>query len=259
MLVLADVMRAQGGGKAPRPVFFTWLQQRYGIVVGEDLIFSRINDRFGQLDLVPDTATVDIFRQYDVADVEFHGCYSADHDITRNFNELMSISGARSVTLLPELPRGTVGVEILHTLPYAWAEKRWAELFDDPNAGKPVRDADELYGSVSLAVAVTSKTDVPVGDSGMTRDARIVVVGDSDIAVDESVLAPGHLNFLLNTMAWLSENEELIAIRPTTISSPPILLTETDEKVIAWTATLGLFQAAVLAGLIAFAFRRKYQ
>ena len=123
----------------------------------------------------------------------------------------------------------------------------------------PSRIPDELVGSIGVAVAVTAKTDLPVGDSGMTRDARIVVIGDTDLASNESVLAGGHLNFLLNTMAWLSEHEELIAIRPTIADNTPISLTDGQEQLIVWVSALGLVQAVVAAGLVVFFLRRKYQ
>jgi hypothetical protein len=63
----------------------------------------------------------------------------------------------------------------------------------------------------------------------------------------------------MNVMAWLSENEELIAIRPTGLENRPILLADRDERAIVWIATLGVAQAVFLVGLIVFLFRRKYQ
>jgi hypothetical protein len=127
------------------------------------------------------------------------------------------------------------------------------------NREPPQHNPDELAGSIGVAVAVTAKTDVPVGDTGMTRDARIVVIGDTEITTNESVLAAGHLNFLLNAMAWLSENEELIAIRPTGLENEPIILTDREERAIAWITTLGIVQMVALAGIVMYFLRRKYQ
>jgi ABC-type uncharacterized transport system involved in gliding motility auxiliary subunit len=102
-------------------------------------------------------------------------------------------------------------------------------------------------------------------DSGRAREARIVVVGDADLTLN-SVVDPvhrighaGHHNFILNAVAWLSENEELIAIRPTAEEDEPLILSEQEEKTIIWVAALGTTQAVALAGLAAFLLRRKHR
>ncbi|MCP4642650.1 MAG: GldG family protein [bacterium] len=257
MLALLDVTAVQGGGPMPRMAFLSWLESRYGIIVGDDVLISTVSDRFGVIDLLPDTAAVNLFGQEDVPDVEFLGCFSADHKISSNFNQQMSLMLARSVELAPEMPEGTVGTRILRTLPYTWAEKR-LEFLTVATAARPEQDPDELVGSIGVAAAVTARTSVPVGDTGRTRDARIVVMGDTDITADDSVLNSGHLNFLLNATAWLCEHEELIGIRPNQ-AQQPIRLTESAEQVVAWVAILGVLQAVVVAGLVAHALRRKYQ
>ena len=111
-----------------------------------------------------------------------------------------------------------------------------------------------------LAVAVTAKTDELVGDTGMTRDTRIVVVGDSDFASNAQLtVVPGNLNFVLNVFAWLSENEELIAIRPSGKQDTPVILSEGDRRAIVYVTVLGTSQAVVLAGFIAYLLRRKHR
>ena len=111
-----------------------------------------------------------------------------------------------------------------------------------------------------MAVAVTAKTDFQIGASGQTRDARIVVVGDSDFASNGQVAAiPGNLNFILNIMAWLTENEELIAIRPTGKDDLPVMLSDFDQRLIAWVAVLGTVQTVIVAGFVVHLLRRKYQ
>lgn len=109
-------------------------------------------------------------------------------------------------------------------------------------------------------MAVTAKTDTLIGDSGQTRDARVVVVGDSDFASNGQVAAiPGNLNFLLNVMAWLTENEELIAIRPSGKQDPPVILSDSDQRAIVWVAVLGAVQTVIAAGFVVHLLRRKHQ
>ena len=109
-------------------------------------------------------------------------------------------------------------------------------------------------------MAVTLKTDVQIDASGRTRDARVVVVGDSDFASNGQVSAiPGNLNFILNAMAWLTENEELIAIRASGKQAAPVILSDFDRRLIVWVAVLSAVQAALAAGFVVHLLRRKYQ
>ena len=125
--------------------------------------------------------------------------------------------------------------------------------------GRAERAPDEEEGYYGVGVAVTVRTDTPMGDGQRTRDARIVVLGDGDISSNSGISYPGHVNFLLNSMAWLSESEELIAIRPTGEEDPPIILTKSEEQLIAWVATLGLLQVIAAAGIVVHGYRRRFQ
>lgn len=258
LLLMVDPVYARTGGPAPRMAILSWLENRFGIVVGDDLILSTIGDQFGVVDLVPDSAAVNMFSQYDVMDVEFLGCYSKEHPITRHFDQRMTLASARSVRMAPEPPSRVAGTEVLRTLPYAWAEKQ-LHVLAEPNPPPPKLDAGELQGSIGVGVAASVQTDMPAGESGRTRDARIVVIGDTDFTDNESVLYAGHLNFLLNAMAWLTEHEELIAIRAVGSENRPLRLTDAEERAVVWIATLGVLQVIVVAGAAAHVLRRRYQ
>jgi predicted cation transporter len=57
----------------------------------------------------------------------------------------------------------------------------------------------------------------------------------------------------------LSESDELIAIRPAVADDPPIILTDGQEQAVAWIATLGILQVVLVAGLVVYQLRRKYE
>lgn len=252
LFVLVDPQYAT----ARRPLF-DWLEQRFGVVVGEDLLISGINERLGEVSLVPDSAVSTVFQKSDIPDtMEFHGCFSTESPITKNFDKRIDLLAARTVSIAEDKPDTVTAHRILNTLPYAWAEKDMALLAE----GKaPVQDADEPLGSYGVAVAASLKTERPIGDTGETRDARVVVVGDSDFLSNETILNGGNLNLMLNSMAWLSAREELIAIRPRVAENLPISLSDSDERRIGWIATLGVLHIVLLAGVVVFLFRRKYQ
>ena len=245
------------GAASVRKQVLTWLEQRFGIVVGEDLVISGVNDRLGQVSLLTDSAAVKEFGEINVPNVEFNGCYSQSSPITKGFDKQIDLNAARTVTLAAKLPENVVGDTILRTLPYAYAE---TDLSGLASGRAPVQDpAKEPLGSLGVAVAVTIKTDTPTGDAGRTRDARIVIVGDSDLAKTENMRSGGHLNFMLNCVAWLTEQEDIIAARPRGKENVPIKLSDVDEKILTWVSTLGVFQVIVLAGFCTFLVRRKYR
>jgi len=127
--------------------------------------------------------------------------------------------------------------------------------------GTAFKGDDETAGPLPMAVAVAARTDLVVDDTtGRTRDARIVVAGDSDFASNGLLsVVPGNLNFTLNAMAWLSENEELMAIRAAGKQDPPIQLSGFDERAVVYVAVLGTVQAVVAAGCLAYWRRRRHQ
>ncbi|MCC6699501.1 MAG: GldG family protein [Candidatus Hydrogenedentes bacterium] len=255
LLVLVDPEFGSGPGQ--RRTLFAWLEQRFGIAVGDDILIGGTEERLGQISLMTDAAAVSKFKQHNLPKVDqFLGCYDQSNPITKNFGRNLDFLLARSVGVTNPLPQGVTATRILRTLPYVYAETD----LDALRQGKsPAQDPDEPVGSIGVGAAATMKTSVPIGDSGQTRDARAVVIGDSDFVSNETVLREGHLNLLLNTMAWLSEREELIAIRARGNEKQPIKLTQSDERRIAWISTLGVLHLVAAAGLITYLLRRKYQ
>jgi ABC-type uncharacterized transport system involved in gliding motility auxiliary subunit len=75
-----------------------------------------------------------------------------------------------------------------------------AEIRIDPSKDK--------HGPFTLAVAGTYNTGKPAGQG------RFVVVGNSAWASNQALGFSGNRNLLLNTINWLSSDEDLIAIRP---------------------------------------------
>lgn len=255
LLVLGDVQLSTETG-APRARLLEWLQKTYGIIVGDDIVISTVDKSFYEITLMSDVSATNVFKQVDVPDVEFHGCYEQSNPITRNFDKLMAFPAVRSVTVSETPTPRVTGTTILRTLPYCWAETNITSI---RQGARPTRDPQEKYGSVGLAAACTLQTDIPIGESGQMKTSRCVVVGDADFVKAQSLTLGGHLNFIMNSFAWLTEREELIAIRPTGADNQPIKLTTADETVIAWIAGMGVVQAVLLVSLVVYVLRRRYR
>ena len=91
------------------------------------------------------------------------------------------------------------------------------------------------------------------------REARVVVLGDADLSLNEYIDFVSNQDLLLNSIAWLTESEELIAIRPTANTDQPLILSASQQRMISWVASLGAVQAIALVGLFVYARRRKYR
>ncbi len=228
-----------------------WLAQRFGIDVRRDLLVREEETAVFDVELQPSRAA---FAQ-DPNFQDWLGAFSTEHPITRGALDAMLMSGVRSVAPLEELPEDVLVTPLLRTVPDFWSERDLAVL---AQAGRVSQDADEPDGPHTVAVAAVQRLD-PAAEGGPPRDARVVVVGNANFATNATITFPGHVNFLLNTFAWLSESEELIAIRPSGLEQAPLVLTETQERLITWTASLATLQAVLLAGGLMWWRRRREQ
>lgn len=251
MLVLIEPWRIVSRGVEH---FLPMLRQDYGIDVGTDIVLSRAQSTQEMVLVVftPDFGMIGV----SAPDIPRRGSYNESHIITRGFDQNMMFSLSRSVNLVSDMPEGVAGETLLFTLPGTWAETDLDLLFDEKRAHP---DEEDMKGPFGVAVAVTANTDMQVADTGRTRDTRIVAVGDQDFISNDGIRVVGHWNFILNTLAWLTENEELVGVRPARKEDPPLQLTANQERAIAWVTVLGAFQAIVIIGIVTFALRRKYQ
>ena len=145
---------------------------------------------------------------------------------------------------------------LLRSTPDTWAETDLVALSQEKRAQPDAEDPD---GPIPVGVAVSKRTNVPIGDTDRFKDARIVVVGNSDMTTNQGIASLSNVNFVLNALAWLSESEELIAIRATGHEDPPLILSQRERQAVAWITSLGTVQAIAIAGAVVLLYRRRYQ
>ena len=96
-------------------------------------------------------------------------------------------------------------------------------------------------------------------DKDLIREgqSRIVVVSDSDFASDEMLSAPGNVQFVVNAIDWLSEDDSLISIRSKEVQARPIKqLSPEIERVLKYTIILLPALLAVVLGLLLWTYRK---
>jgi ABC-type uncharacterized transport system involved in gliding motility auxiliary subunit len=141
------------------------------------------------------------------------------HPIVQGLDLLTAFPLARSVSPVTGGVAGRFAQAFVETSAKSWAETDLKSLFtggkevamDEKNGDKP--------GPISIAAAVSAPV-ASAPDAGKPADdaarpeARVVVFGDSDFASNPFLGVSGNRDLFMNTVNWLAQQENLIAIRP---------------------------------------------
>lgn len=209
--------------------------QHYGLGLGNDVIID-INPQGRLLGAGPEIPVV--------------GDYVA-HPITRDFRFATFFPVARTVTVADKAPEGVAAQALARTSGESWAETSQEQM----RTGQVKPDQGEARGPlVVAAVATVDAPDVPAERKG--AKARVVLVGDSDFASNAFLNLSGNRDFFLNTLSWLAEEENLIAVRPRESRNAPVFLTAAQGQVLFWVPVILVPLAMVVAGGLAVARKR---
>ena len=84
-----------------------------------------------------------------------------------------------------------------------------------------------------------------------------MVFGDSDFASNNYLNLSGNRDLFLNTVSWLAEEENLIAIRPKEGGSFFTPVTANQERLIFWLSMIVLPAVVVGSGVATYMWRRQ--
>ena len=82
------------------------------------------------------------------------------------------------------------------------------------------------------------------------------MVGDSDFAANEAIAFEGNSNLFVNTLNWLSEQENLIAIRPKAPDDRRVTMTEDQMRLVGWVSLIFVPGAVFAIGVYTWWRRR---
>jgi ABC-type uncharacterized transport system involved in gliding motility auxiliary subunit len=168
------------------------------------------------------------------------------HPITDSFRVMTAFPYARSAK---SVEGGTKSPQpLLETSQQSWAETNLKDLV----AGKvEFTEGADRRGPITLGMAVSAPaSEAPAPASGNSSpdapkpESRIVAVGDSDFAGNNALGVQGNQDFFLNTINWLAQQENLIAIRPKEPTDRRMTLTADQQQRIFW------FSIFVLPGIV---------
>ncbi|RMF83726.1 MAG: hypothetical protein D6736_20850 [Nitrospinota bacterium] len=223
--------------------------EQYGFVLQNDVVIDRLSRVFGGDYLMPVVTTYE------------------DHPITKNFNVASFFPISRSVDIKADLPKGITAQVLARTGKESWAETDMAML----QKGQASFDKDkDRPGPVAIAAVATvevteEKKQEKEGESSSssekepdkTKKARIVVFGDSDFASNQYLHISGNRDFFLNTISWLAEEEDLIAIRPKEHKGSPLLLTATQGRIVFFVPVVAMPLLVIASGIVVYTRRRR--
>jgi ABC-type uncharacterized transport system involved in gliding motility auxiliary subunit len=204
------------------------LAHDWGMDVGENVVV----DASGMGRLIGTDASVPVVASY------------PSHAITERFNFLTAFPLARSVTPVMGGVNGHNAQTFLETGPKSWAEADIRGVLTTGEVSIDEAKGDKQgpipIGAVVTAAAAASTPDAakPPADAAPQAETRVAVIGDSDFAANAGLGIQGNRDLFLNTVGWLSQQENLIAIRAKEPDDRRITLTATQQNNILWLSLL---------------------
>lgn len=129
------------------------------------------------------------------------------HEITKGLTTFSAFPRARSVEVAKELPPNTTATPLAETSPQGWGETQLqGQLSLDP--GK------DHAGPVAVAAAISQEEPAAKPEDKPKVKTRLVVFGNSTFVSNPMMEVPGNSDLFLNSVAWLSQEPDLIGIRP---------------------------------------------
>jgi len=164
------------------------------------------------------------------------------HDATRDFSLLTAYPLAQSVrTMEGSKTTGRRSSDVVRTSDRSWS----TSSVDRVVRGKePVfEERVDRRGPLALAVSVAQK----VSEGG--RETRLIVVGDSDFAANALAGIQGNVDMFVNMTNWLTEQGDLISVRPRGDGDQRITLTAVQFRGLQWFSVVAVPALIVLSGV----------
>lgn len=201
---------------------------RFGIELGNGYIIDFVSRIFGG------SLTMPLITKYAV------------HEITTNFRPATLFSTVRPVKKM-DAP-GYVVVELAQTGEQSFSTRQkltsTEKIKFDPQK--------DTKGPITVAAVSTSRPKFEPDQDNPGKpevSSRLVVFGDSDFATNSLFNFSGNSDFILNVINWLSQEKDLIAIRPKARAPSLVHLTPVQGKLIFYLSVMGLPLAILIFGL----------
>ena len=164
------------------------------------------------------------------------------HPITQRFGMITAFPLAREASPVSGGAGGHTAQSFIETGPRSWAETDLKTLLSSGAVSLDEAKGDKkgpiALGSAVSAAAAAAAPPKPGEADAPKPETRVAVIGDSDFAANGTLGVPGNRDLFMNTLGWLSQQDNLISIRPKEADDRRITLTATQESNIFWLSLL---------------------
>ncbi|MCU0275841.1 MAG: GldG family protein [Acidobacteria bacterium] len=169
-----------------------------------------------------------------------------EHPITRGFGYATMFPLARGLARIAPVPAGVDVHFLAATSPNSWGETNYeAEVKTE----KITQNPEDKRGPIDIAAA----SEISSGDS----KSRLVVIGDSDFALNKYYFFQANSNFINNAVSWLAEEKDLVAIAPKVAAPRTVSLTRSAGRLVFFYSLVILPLLVFAVGIGVWLYRRK--
>jgi len=221
---------------------FERIMKSYGLEFGNDFVYETASDRTTELGATSPICTI-----------------QEPSDITSNLtNQNIIFPMVRSVNIK------NIG-DLATTRLFASSENSWAETdlesaSDISEGRRPSRDENERKGPITIAVSTEVEAVIAPVSENEEPGKKIVrsAFFGSGWFITNSIVAQfsSNMNAFLNTVNWITSNENIIEITPHAAVFTPIELTKSERRMITWLSLVIFPFSILLVGLIVW-FRKR--
>jgi ABC-type uncharacterized transport system involved in gliding motility auxiliary subunit len=173
------------------------------------------------------------------------------HPITKELaNGMTFFPLSRSVKTIDNSSSQFVSSLLFKTSESSWGEKNLKSGSAEYNEGVDVKGPVPL-GAVSTKVVTGNEKEKRYG-----KEARVVVIGDSDFANNTYIRMQRNGDLFLNTVSWLAEDEDLISVRPKSQENRTVQMTEGRSMLLKWLSLIFLPGSILIMGIAVWVRRR---
>jgi len=170
------------------------------------------------------------------------------HPIAENMNDAVVFPISRSVASVQVEGLDQKTEIIAYSSPDSWAEQDTQSVYDEKAV---FNNGVDINGPVPVAL---------VSEISFEKDktGHVMVFGDADFITNYYYTILGNRDFFLNTVNWLSEKTESLALQPRSPQTPMdlLFLTENQSRMIFWSAVVIEPLIIFLIGLSVVLWRR---
>lgn len=219
-----------------------WLSSM-GVTLNQDILIDKVSRIFGGDFLIP-----------------MAGSYGR-HPITEKFNVATFFPTARSLELASSPPQGFSPEVLISSSSESWAEFDKSRMDKGEASFDPAQDRK---GPLNLGVLITvTGPGTPAIDPSPDKKSpnlpqgRMVIFGDSDFASNGYFNLSGNGDLFINTINYLTGEQQLISIRPAKSPVKPLSLTAGQAQALFLIPLVLLPLAVIGAGVAVWRSRRR--